>query len=325
MKTVAVIGEGAWGTAIATVLAHNGHRVNLWCHDPEIAKSITTTHLNPRYMPNLTLATTIYAYTSLHQTLENADYIFEALPVQFLRSILQTIKNEVSQQQCWVVLSKGIEQETLLLPTALIDDALEFKAQSVVLAGPTFAHELARKQFSCAVLAAKNDRLVAEVRQLLTTDFFRFSPSNDTTGVQLCGALKNCVALAAGMLEGAGFGTNTQAAFMTSALQEMRTIITSFAGKEETVFGLAGVGDVVLTTYGTLSKNKKVGTLFGAGQSLETILKQTGFVPEGVNSCLAIKELVVKHQIHAPLFTLIAEILSGKNSVLELVRSIARE
>jgi len=292
MKIVCMLGEGAWGTAVATLLAQNGLQVKLWCYDASVAESIKKNRYNERYLPGIYLDKKIEPFTDLKEALEKVDLIFEAIPVQYLRTILNKAKPFCEIDQPWVVLSKGIEQNTLLFPSQMIDEVLGYEPKKSVLVGPSFAKDLAAKQITAVTLAVTDCDFGLSLQKLLANTYFRPYLSLDLVGVQVGAAIKNVIALAIGMLDGAGFTDNAKAFVFTRGLHEMVEIAQALGGKTETLYGLSGVGDLVLTAMGGLSKNREVGKRLGQEQSLEKILKQTGYIPEGINTVKSVHQFM---------------------------------
>ncbi|MGE0207033.1 MAG: NAD(P)H-dependent glycerol-3-phosphate dehydrogenase [Candidatus Babeliales bacterium] len=315
MKIVCMLGEGAWGTAIATLLAHNGFTVKLWCHDAGVAKTIEQKRVNQRYLPGITLHKNIVPVTTVQDALHEAELIFEAIPVQYLRSIVEQCKPFCKQTTPWIVLSKGIEQNTLLFPTALIDDILGYCPQKAILAGPSFAKNVAEKTITAVTLAVEDCDFGVSLQKQLANEYFRPYISRDLIGVQLGAALKNVIALATGMLDGAGYTDNAQAFILTRGFHEMVEIATALGARKETLYGLSGLGDVVLTSMGGLSKNREVGKRLGAGQTLPQILKETGFIPEGINTVEALHQWQKKLSLELPVFEGIYAVVHGRASI----------
>lgn len=296
---IAVIGEGAWGIAIATILAYNGHNVNLWCYDPDVVTSIKTSGINERYMPGVKLSPLIHPTTSMEEAVSGVEYIFEAIPVKYMRSVLTQAEPFVKPEHQWIVLSKGIEQETLMLPAQIVEDIFG-TTQYAVCMGPSFAREVVNRQFTGMVLATKDTTQSTKIKQLLENEYIKISESDDIIGTQIGAALKNVIALGVGILDGAGYGENTKALVLTYALQDMVVCSQALGGRIETIYGLSGVGDLVLTCMGGLSRNLMVGTYFGRGQSLEEIIREKGVIPEGVNTAQSIYTLAQKYGIMLP-------------------------
>lgn len=310
MKKVAVVGEGAWGSAIASVLADNGHQVNLWCHDAHVCEEITTQRSNQRYLPGFLYHQNIIPSPHMNVVLEGVDVVFIAIPVMFLRSVLQSMQPYVTADTHIVLLSKGIEEKTLLLPSELARDVLNVANISVVM-GPSFAHEVMLKQTTGVVVASDQPASAQQTIELLQNDYFKTVYSTDLVGVQLCAALKNVIALGVGILQGAGYGENTVAFFITRALQEMAQLVTVYGGLPETVYGLAGVGDVLLTATGSRSKNNYIGRKLGAGLSLSDSIQHVGSRPEGVNTVLSLHELCNKKNQTCSLLESVFQVVHG--------------
>lgn len=319
MKKVTVLGDGAWGTAIAMVLADNGYDCTLWCHNPEVAHAITTQGRNTFYLPDCPLDTSrIHPTADLFQAISHAEFVFEAVPVMFLRSVLQQARNCIRSEQIWIILSKGIEQKTLLLPTQMIDDVFGIYVHKAVISGPSFAKDLANKQVTAVSLAAADGAIGVRVRDIMANDYFRPYLNVDIIGTQLCGALKNSIALAIGILDGAGYTDNVKTFFLIRGLHEMADIVAALGGKSETLYDLAGVGDLVLTALGKYSKNVACGRKLGAGQSLSD-LQRVGVLPEGVNTTASIHQLLQQRAIQAPLFSAIHDVVFNNKSANHLI------
>lgn len=294
---VTVLGEGAWGTAISTLLASNGHEVKLWCHDKEVAQSIINTRINYKYFKEFKLDPKINPVTDISQALEESNWIFEAIPVKFLRSIINICSKNINPEIPWIILSKGIENETLLLPSQIIDDCLNFIPQKVILSGPSFAVDLAQKQVTAVNLASTNINLAQNLKSILDNNYFFTKIIDDPIGAQVCGALKNIIALAIGMLEGAGYTDNTKAYIITEGLKEISLINKALGGKIETTYDLAGVGDLVLTSLSNKSKNFQLGYKLGKGEKLEEILKNSSSFAEGPNTITSAIKLIKKYNL----------------------------
>lgn len=320
-QTVTVLGDGAFGTAFATLLAHNGHTVHLWCHNPEVAIAIAAHHTNATFLPDIELSENIIPTTSLQDALKN-DIIFEAIPVQFMRSVLEKCKPFAKTSHRWIVLSKGIENDTLLLPTEIIKNTVDANAVTAVVSGPSFARELALQQPTGLCVASATQELNEEIRALLKNSFVYCEPSDDVFGTQIAAALKNVIALAMGLLEGAGYDSNAQALLMVRALQELKSVLHFVQSDENTLYGLAGVGDLVLTSYGTKSRNHTVGVMLGQGKALAAVLKETGSVPEGVNTLKSLQQLILTHNLKLPIMSTIYEVVIAHKHVQNLIKIV---
>ncbi len=314
-KEIAVLGAGAWGTAIASLLAHNGHRIRLWCYEQEVCDDIIKTRKNARYFPDIVLSERIIPTCSLHDSLAGADFIFEAVPVAFLRSILELVRPFYTPEQRWIILSKGIEQERLLLPAQILDSVMGGEVQKIVCVGPSFAHDLAHQQITAVSLAAKNDALGKEVGELLVNDFFSVAYTTDVIGVGMAAALKNVIALGIGILDGAGYHDNTKAFFLTRSLADMSKLVTCMGGRQETVYGLAGVGDLVLTSLGQHSRNLAFGRHLGQGHNLADLAQKYPVFPEGVGTIQSVYQLMEQKKCNCFIFRSVYEIIFHNKSI----------
>ncbi|MFH0898376.1 MAG: NAD(P)H-dependent glycerol-3-phosphate dehydrogenase, partial [bacterium] len=297
----AILGAGAWGSAIASVLDVNNHHVILWCHEPEVAYEITTSKTNKMYIPTLAFSQNITATTDLYEAVTSAEWIFEALPVKFLRSIVEKAKPHVPNNAKWVILSKGIEQETLFLPSQIIEDVLKKTVPHVVLAGPNFAHELVEKLFTASFVASANHALAQEIAAIMRNTYFKPVLSDDPIGTQVAGALKNVLALISGIAYGSGYKENTVAYLLTQGLKEIAHLAHCFGGKRETAYDLPGLGDMILTCTGTLSKNLKAGRFLARNCSLEELSLNFQALPEGINTIQSLYQLIKQNNLDLPL------------------------
>lgn len=323
-QTVTILGAGAWGTAVATVLAHNGHDVVLWCYEQPVAHNINTAHCNTQYLPGFQLSERIRATHNLQEAVQASTWLFEAVPVTCLRSVMASIKPWVTADHRIVVLSKGVEVETLLLPVGMIADVLGDQNRMAVMSGPNFAKELAQQVPTATVISAHVRSLAQDVAALLSNNYVKTIMSDDVNGVQVGGAFKNVIALILGIANGAQYRENTTAYLMTQGLQEMALIARAFGGKEESVYGLAGFGDLVLCCTGSLSRNFKIGQLLGQGRLLSELAATYPVFPEGVNTLAAIQTIAQQHDLNLPLCTVAYEVVcQEKNRDLILQRMMA--
>jgi glycerol-3-phosphate dehydrogenase (NAD(P)+) len=320
MKKICMIGSGAWGTAVATVLAHNGHEVIVWCHNEAVAQDINTKHKNSKYLPDVFLHKNISATTNLAPAMEQARWIFEATPMTYLRETLQNARKQYQKEQIFVMLSKGIDRQSALLPTQIVDEIFGPRTAKAVCVGPSFAQEVAAQKVTGVIVASDNQAVAGELQSLLANDYFYPEISSDMIGAQIGAAFKNVMALGVGLLEGAQYGDNAKALFITRALAEMVLIAKKMGGKEETLYGLSGLGDLILTTGSVQSRNLAIGKLVGAGQSLEEALKTTGLTAEGANTVQSLRLLTQKLKLELPLSSGIYAVLFEKKSVQDLVR-----
>lgn len=322
MKKVAVIGEGAWGTAIASLLASNDIKVNLWCYYQDVVDSIEQFHENKRFKPGYKLSPLIHPTTDLQAVLEGVTWIFEAIPVQYLRSIVLQAKPFYHSEQKWVILSKGVEQKTLQFPSEIVRDVLDKNIDIYALLGPSYADDLMQQQITAVSLAAKTCQQGFELQRLLANSYFRPYVTTDLIGVQLGGALKNVLAIALGMMDGAGYGDNAKMFVLTRGLHEMVKLARAMGARQETMYGLSGVGDLVLTAMGSKSRNREVGKRLGAGQTLDDILKQTGYIPEGVNTVKSIAQLSKNFNLELPILQGIYSVIFDEISLESFLKDL---
>lgn len=301
---VAVIGAGAFGTAMAVTTARAGNDVLLWAHDPSVAQTIRETGTNPVYLPGIELGERIHATSDLAEAAAFSDTLFMVVPSHHYRGVLAQIESEVRGPVNVISGTKGIENETLERMSQISAAVLGEKLGAfAVLSGPTFAVEAARGLPSAAVIASTDILFAQEAQTVLSSPTFRLYHSEDVVGVELSGSLKNVIAIAAGVLEGLGLGFNTTAALVTRGLREITRLGIALGGRPETFAGLAGMGDLVLTCTGSLSRNRSVGVQLGKGRTLEDILRDAKFVAEGVKTSKAARALADRHQIEMPITT----------------------
>lgn len=319
---IAILGAGAWGTALATLLAHNGHEVLLWAFEPEVAGDINNYHENKRYLPGIRLNGNIRATADIAQAICDAKWVFEAIPIKFLRKTLKQTSSCFSKEQIWVIASKGIEQETLMLPSQIIDDEFGYQTKKAVIAGPSFAYDLAQKDITGVAVAAIDCAIADELQEVLANLYFRPYVNLDMIGVQLAAALKNVITLGIGMLEGAGFADNAKAFLFTRGLHEMAQLGIKMGAEQDTFYGLAGVGDLALTAMGKRSRNLEVGIRLGDGQSLEAILQGTGYIPEGINTLQSLHQLMHKKHIAMPVCDGIFQVIFGNVALHDMLADL---
>lgn len=262
-EQICILGAGAWGTAMATLLSHNGHTVKLWSYEADVARMINENHCNTRYLPDIMLGASISATTDMQEALTGATFVFEATPVQFVRSVLELCRPFYKPTQVWVSLSKGIEQRTLLFPADMMRDVFGKGVLLAVVGGPGFAKNLARGEATGLMVAASDTRQADHVARLLTCDYVKTMRGTDMVGIQLCGAIKNVLSLGMGMMEGAGYGDNARALFLTAGFQDMLVCAFGLKAEIDTVHGLAGFGDLVLSSMGESGRNLALGKRLG--------------------------------------------------------------
>ena len=300
---VGVIGAGSWGTALAKLLAEKNYPVTLWAYEPEVAEAVNTRHENPVYHPGIRLPENLTATTDLAAAAAEQELALFVVPSHFMREVLTQAAPHLSPNVLAASAAKGIENETFLTMSGVMAEALpdHIASRMVAVSGPSFAREVIQGM-PTAVSAASRDPLAADaVQQALATDYFRVYTSNDVIGVELGGAVKNVIAIAAGISDGMGFGTNTRAALITRGLVEIARLGVKMGANPMTFAGLAGMGDLVLTCTGDLSRNRQVGLAIGQGKKLKEILAEMKQVAEGVKNAETVYKLSQKVGVEMPI------------------------
>lgn len=321
---VAVVGAGSWGTALARMLARKGLTVRLWAFEPELVAEIEKTSVNTWYLDGFELPDTLTASNDLRAVVGGAELVVLVTPSQNLRSVLSQAAPSIPRDIPVVCCSKGIEIETGALMSDVLEDALPDHPRSLFtfLSGPSFAKEVAKEDPTAVVVAGTDDDAVTRVQQVFRTPFFMTFIQNDVRGVELGGALKNVMAIATGVVEGMGLGHNSQAAMITRGLYEMIKLGRALGADPLTFAGLAGIGDLVLTCTGGLSRNRLVGIELGRGKSLPEILEAMRMVAEGVRTAEAVHALALKHDVFMPICTGVYEILYKGKSPQEVIQEL---
>ena len=308
MTRCAVIGAGAWGTALADVLARNGHDVVIWAYEADVVDAVNTRHENGRFLPGASLDARVRASSSFADALAGMTLICVATPSQHLRSIIRQAAASVPAHATICVASKGIERGTLALMSDVV--AAELPGRPVVaLSGPSFAAEVVARQ-PTAIVAASDDSVAAELSQdAFSNRTLRIYTHDDVIGVELGGSLKNVMAVATGICEGAGFGFNSRAALITRGLAEMTRLGTAIGARPSTFAGLAGMGDLVLTCTGSLSRNRAVGIAIGEGATLDEALAGKETVAEGVATTRSALALAEREGVEMPIVSMVNRVL----------------
>jgi glycerol-3-phosphate dehydrogenase (NAD(P)+) len=325
---VAVLGGGSWGTALAAHLARSAHAVRLWVHDPDLARQVAGRHENPRYLPGLALPP-LLATSDLAQALAGAEIAMVAVPSEFCRPTYRALRPSLEADTLLVSATKGLELHTLRrMSEVAMEEAPGHPV--AVLSGPSFALEVAQGQPTTVVVASDDLKVAEGVQRAVSSRTFRAYSSDDVRGVELGGALKNVIAIAAGIVDGLGYGHNTVAALITRGLAEMTRLAVALGARPDTLSGLAGLGDLVLTCTGALSRNRRVGQALGAGRSLEQALRDLDMVAEGVRTTVAACALAEAAGVEMPIARQMRAVLyEGKpprDGVEELMlRSLKRE
>jgi len=303
MKEVAIIGAGSWGTALALVAARAGNRVRLWAHSPEVVTLLRQERENKIYLPGFVLPDSIEPTGAMTEAMAGVEIVVTVTPSHVCREIYAQMLAHARPRMIFVNASKGIEVQTGMRMEEVVSDVLKdsFGPRYVTLSGPSFALEVAKGE-PCAVVAASHSSEWAKIAQeSLSTGRFRVYTNNDVIGVEIGGAIKNVMAIATGAVNGLGLGYNTAAALVTRGLAEMTRLAVRLGGRAETLAGLAGMGDLVLTCFGALSRNRRVGFELGRGRKLQEVLGEMREVAEGVNTARSARELAAGLGVEMPI------------------------
>jgi glycerol-3-phosphate dehydrogenase (NAD(P)+) len=326
MSRIAVLGGGSWGTGLSVVLGHSRHKheIRLWVRQPSIAQSIRDHRENPAYLAGVPIPACVQPSTDLREVVQEAQLVLGAVPSAHARSVYLQAVPHLSPDTAIVSATKGLEPATHLRMSEVIEQvfSLKFIPRLAVLSGPSFALEAARGEPTAVVLASKDRALAAFLQEEFASSSFRLYTNDDVLGVEMAGAMKNVMAIAAGACQGLGLGANSLAALITRGLAEMTRLTVALGGKPETLSGLAGLGDLVLTCNGLLSRNRHVGFELGRGRCLEEILKDMTMVAEGVGTADALMALARDQHIELPITEQVHSILHLGNSPTDAIRAI---
>jgi glycerol-3-phosphate dehydrogenase (NAD(P)+) len=327
-RRIAVLGAGSWGTALADVLARNGHEVRLWTWTPEMAEILRDSGRNERYLPGVDLSEGLRITDDLSELLDDADVVLSVSPSHRVRSVMAAAAPHVRPDALLVSASKGFELDTGLRMTEVCAEVLgdSLAAGAVVLSGPSFAAELARRLPTAVSLASRDEDNARAVQAMFQNEHFRLYTQPDVVGTEVGGSLKNVMAIAAGISDGLGLGGNARAALLTRGLAEIGRLAEKMGGQWVTLAGLAGMGDLVLTCTGDLSRNRRVGLALGEGQDLAEILADMDAVAEGVKTTRAARDLAAAHGVEMPIVEAVYSVLyDGVEPMHGLARLMARE
>lgn len=306
---IAVIGAGSWGTALAQVLAGNGHDVGLWARKPEVAAAINADHRNPRYLSDVVLSERIAASSSHEEVLEGACAAVIVTPSSIMCDVADRLAGLVAEDFPVIVCSKGVEEGSGLLPVEVFEAEMGNAARLAVLSGPNFAAEVIRGIPSGTVVASPDAGTAAFFQELFASDAFRTYASDDVIGVELCAAFKNVIAIAVGVSYGIGFGDNTAAMLMTRGIAEMSRLVVRCGGQALTCMGLAGTGDLVATCTSEHSRNRRFGKLLAEGGTLEEFTERTHMVVEGALACRTLKTLADAYGVELPITDVVRSVV----------------
>mmetsp|Transcript_20065 Transcript_20065/g.36266 ORF Transcript_20065/g.36266 Transcript_20065/m.36266 type:complete len:488 (-) Transcript_20065:84-1547(-) len=324
-EKIAVLGGGAFGTALATHMARKGHEVNMVIRDKFVCEFMNTTRVNPKYLSDYDLPEKLRVTTDPAEALNGASALIHAVPVQASRKVLSGIREHIPEGMLIIAASKGLELQSCKLMCDLIPEALGRNPAHnpvVAVSGPSFAKEIMDQRPTAVVAASSSTAATEQAQRLLTANYFRVSTSQDIIGVEVAGALKNVLAIAAGICEGLGLGVNAMSALVTQGTAEIRWLAIAMGAKPETLAGLSGMGDIVLTCFGSLSRNRSVGVRLGKGESITDILDSSAGIAEGVYTAEMVVELAIKYKVLLPVLTSVARIVKGEVSPRQAVLEV---
>ena len=318
-QTIAVLGAGSWGTALAMLLGQNKHQVNLWSHNAEHAASMQQSRENSRYLPGLTFPTTLNVYADLKTTLKDVSDILIVVPSHAFRQTLENIKPFITTSNRIAWATKGLEANSYKLLHQVAREVLGDEISLAVISGPTFAKEVAQGLPGAVTIASTDQTFAIDWAHLLHNDHFRAYTGDDIVGVEIGGACKNVIAIAAGIADGMGFGANARAALIARALSEITRLGVSLGAQAETFTGLTGLGDLVLTCTDNQSRNRRTGIALGEGKKLDLAVKEIGQVVEDVATAKEVIALAKKQKIDMPIteqvYNVLYENVPAENAV----------
>ncbi|MEL7564330.1 MAG: NAD(P)H-dependent glycerol-3-phosphate dehydrogenase [Dehalobacterium sp.] len=324
---IAVLGAGSWGTALAALLANNGHKVFLWARDPEQWEKISRTRENSKYLPGVSLPQQLNILNNLTEALSDQDLLVLAVPSHSVRVLAKEISSHINPNTVIVNTAKGFEPKTFIrLSEVLKEELPAFSHNNItLLSGPSHAEEVGRNLPTAVVVAAKNKSIAEKIQDIFMTHSFRVYINLDMTGVEIAGALKNVIALGTGISDGLGYGDNAKAALITRGIAEITRLGMRLGAEMQTFAGLAGLGDLVVTCTSMHSRNRRAGIQIGQGQNLSVVLRNMGMVVEGINTTQAAYHLAHKYEIVMPITEQMFKVLfEGKNPKEAVVSLMSR-
>ncbi|MBQ2450714.1 MAG: NAD(P)H-dependent glycerol-3-phosphate dehydrogenase [Lachnospiraceae bacterium] len=321
MANIGIIGAGSWGIALAVLLHNNGHKITVWSILQDEIDMLNAEHEHKDKLPGVKLAEDMVFTTDMKSAIEDKDFLVLAVPSPFIRGTANNMKEYVSDGQIIVNVAKGIEEKTLMTLSQVIEDEIP-QADVAVLSGPSHAEEVGRGIPTTIVVGAKTQKTAEYIQNTFMSDVFRVYTSPDVLGIELGAALKNVVALAAGIADGLGYGDNTKAALITRGITEIARLGMVLGGKFETFCGLSGIGDLIVTCASMHSRNRKAGVLIGQGKTMEEAMAEVKMVVEGVHSAKAAIGLAKKHGVELPIIEQVNEVLFNNKSAAEAVRDL---
>lgn len=327
-KNILVIGGGSWGSCLSKLLVENGHNVYLWEYNEEVRDVMKTTKTNPNFLKGIKLPDELNIVDDYGKVLTDEkkygkiDIVLLATPTQFLRGVLKRLKNFLNYNIILVNVAKGLEISTKKRISEIVDEELENKNYNyVLLAGPTHAEEVAQRLPSAILSVSKDENSAKIVQKTFSNSYFRVYTGTDLMGAELAGALKNCLAIAAGIADGLGYGDNTKAALITRGINEMFEIAKYYNANQKTFMGLSGLGDIIVTCTSRHSRNRYVGEKLGKGEKIEDIIKNMQMVSEGAETIKALYKIIKENNLNAPIFTALYEVIYKGKPVTDLEKT----
>lgn len=332
MKNISVLGAGGWGTTLAILLSHNKYNVTLWEFNPVYYETLMNLRENFYYLPGVKIPKSIKITNDLSDAILKSELLVVSTPTQFIRSVFEPVKDIDIENKVVVSVSKGIENNSLLLVSDILLDVFKSLDRNnlVALSGPSHAEEVSRKIPTAVVAACESEKVARSIQRVFSNEYFRCYTSNDLIGTEVGGALKNVIAIAAGISDGAGFGDNTKAAIITRGLNEITKMGVKLGAKRETFYGLSGLGDLVVTCGSLHSRNRSVGFQLGQGKKLKTILHEMKMVAEGVATSKSAYQLSKKLKLESPIISEVYNILFRNHNPISstkklMLRSLKQE
>jgi len=323
MAKISVIGSGGWGIALAILLHKNGHNLTIWSFDKKEAEELKTTRENKTKLPNILLPEDIKVTDDLKEAVNDKDILILAVPSKAIRSVSKSLKNIIKDNQIIVNVAKGLEEDTLETMTDIIEEELKGKkTQVAVLSGPSHAEEVGKGIPTTCVVSAHNKELTLYLQNIFMNPSFRVYTSPDMLGIEIGGALKNVIALAAGIADGLNYGDNTKAALITRGIKEIASLGVAMGGEQSTFYGLTGLGDLIVTCASMHSRNRRAGILLGQGKTLDEAIKEVNMVVEGVYSAKSALMAAKKYNVEIPIIEQVNAVLFENKNAAEAVNEL---
>lgn len=323
MAKISVIGSGGWGIALTILLYKNGHDLTIWSFDKREAEELKRTRENKTKLPNILLPEDIKVTDNLKEAVDNKDVLILAVPSKAIRSVSKSLKDIIKDNQIIVNVAKGLEEDTLKTMTDIIEEELKGKKPQVaVLSGPSHAEEVGKGIPTTCVVSAHNKELTLYLQNIFMNPSFRVYTSPDMLGVEIGGALKNVIALAAGIADGLNYGDNTKAALITRGIKEISLLGVAMGGEQSTFYGLTGLGDLIVTCASMHSRNRRAGILLGQGKTLDEAIKEVNMVVEGVYSAKSALMAAKKYNVEIPIIEQVNAVLFENKNAAEAVNEL---